>query len=435
MGDSINTTQQSMESFFYPTCTMSKLSPTCDKFKDISVGDVIFAKRYRTKAEMFNYPPGHEKGPYIVIENNGSFLKAVRGTHNLDDLDTSKTWFKFFKVSSSELNNLKTDTLFTINRADYIDEERFIEKKGTLSLEELKVLSKKLSSIKDKVNLAEGVIALYENKYYFVKEKNEEYVSLIELKENSNINGIEVNGKQFGILPKDLKIVYDYKKVRPVDVIHDELISKIKDMYNRVLIADSNEKASRGCLINYNSDLFYVYGEEGQNLKCFLVKNVQHKEHRITISGAPYDAYLGETCEINQKSLFQVCLHATEAEMDQIKEMRKDYSKTQKNTKPTKKKGLPFKMIKPGAVVVEKLPLSKDHYIVLSRTNGTVCVIKTDDAINGKFGKIITLGIQEVNYIGTYDEFAYYKLCTEILKKDEKAVSQEYLLELKNRIS
>lgn len=129
MGDLINTTQQNTESFFYTTYTMPKLSPACDKFKDISVGDVIFAKRYKTKAEMLNYPPGHEKGPYIVIENNGSFLKAIRGTHNLDDLDTSKTWFKYFKVSNSDLNNLKTDTLFTISRADYIDEERFIEKK------------------------------------------------------------------------------------------------------------------------------------------------------------------------------------------------------------------------------------------------------------------------------------------------------------------
>ena len=407
-------------------------APINDTFKDISVGDIIIAKRYRDEFEKTSFPEGHQTGPFIVIENNGDHLKAIYGTSNKNNLHENYMMERY----TLESNILSKDTVFFLNIAETIDEYRYKEKIGSLNKEELEHFSNKLEGMKGDISFRPGLIVKYDFNLYYLSSIDDINMTLIGLKKDGNKNCVDINGITYEVVPNDIEYVLNDTKVRIIDIIPERSCRLIDELVTKTLSNKELQKGKRGDLINYNSNLYYVYGESGLLLNCFKVKNAAKKEHRITINGAPYEACFDELKDINSRSLYDVCLSASEEEMDYIKELKKSYSKiTKREIENNKPKKLTKKRIKPGAIVHEKLPLVKEEYIVLRRETNTLYVIKAEDAEKGKFDRIVNMDIRQVYYVGTHDEYEYYRLCNSVNKVDDIAVTDKYLLELKNRIS
>ena len=69
----------------------------------------------------------------------------------------------------------------------------------------------------------------------------------------------------------------------------------------------------------------------------------------------------------------------------------------------------------------------------MKRINNTLYIIDVHDAEEGRFNRVVILDIHQADYVGTYDEYKYYELCTKINKIDTEAVSDKDLLQLKKQ--
>lgn len=406
-------------------------NPINEKFKDIGLGDIVIAARYKNDKERKAMPFGHRCGPFIVIENNSDTLKAIYGTSNKNVLKD----YELMKYFTIESDNLHKETVFIINKTENIDDYRFINKVGTLSKEDLKHLVNKLNGLDDNLKLRENMIVRFNNDFYFVKELNKSFATLIKLIRNGKKNLVTVDGIEFEVFLSKPEFVFNLDKLNIVNVVTDrtaKLINKKYEAFNKDV---DMPIAERGNLINYNSKLYYVNGVTGQILNCFRVKKLANITHRIIINGTPYEACFDEIKDINSRSLYDICLKASDKEMDEIKEVKKQYAYKQKHNlqKKNKVNNQIKKNIKPGVIIVEKLPLNKTNYIVVKRINNTLYIIDVHDAEEGRFNRVVILDIHQADYVGTYDEYKYYELCTEINKIDTDAVSDKDLLQLKKQ--
>ena len=406
--------------------------PINENFKDISLGDIIIATRYKNDEEKAAMPYGHKSGPFLVIENNGNTLKAIYGTSNKHILNDSSL-MKNFTIDSEHLSK---ETVFVLTNAETIDDYRYKTKAGSLTVEELSHLTNKLLGLKEELTLSENMIVKYEDQYYFVKELNDTYATLIYLVKNGKKNLVTINGITYEVLLNRPEYVFNLDKLHIIDIVSDRVSKLINKKYEEATKEESvMQVATRGNLINFNGNLFYVNGVTGQILNCFRVKNMATKAHRITINGAPYEACFDDTKDINSKALYDICLKATDKEMDAIKEVKKQYTYEQKHSVPKQpdRKKMKNKIIKPGTIVFEKRPLDKDYYVVLRRNTNTLYVINIKDAERNLYDRVINMDVRQVEYLGTYDEYEYYKLCTEVNKIDNIAVTDGYLLQLKKQ--
>jgi len=397
-------------------------------FLNISVGDVILAKRYKTNSERNKNGYGHNIGPYLVIENNGSTIKGIFGTSNKN---------LYSAVSPKELYTYKhhdenKDTIFILTQTQDIDEYRYLKKLFSFTSEELKHLKDKMNNLKEEKELTPNMLVNYDDETYFVKDVNETYTTLIKLIPGGIKDTVKINGITYQISLDSAEHVFDTKNIEILDIVTEDTSNLINNIYDTKNENRIFKKAKRGDLISFNNSLYYVYGETGNLLNCFLVKNIYEKENRITINGAPYEAKFNEIKDIDTKSLYEICLSATDEEMDYIKDLKKSFSKKSKNElKEYKKPHIAHSNIKAGAIINEKRPLIKEDYIVLRRENCTLYVIKMEDAKKNKFDCIVNMDIRQVYYVGTYDEYQYYELCTGVNQFDNIAITDEYLLELK----
>ena len=396
-------------------------TPVINKnFKNIELGDIIIASRYKNEQERELMPSGHKSGPFIVIENNGDTLKAIYVTSNKNVLNDYRL-MKYFTIESDDLHK---ETVFIIDSAETIDDYRFKSKVGSLTKEELKHLVNKLNGLEQRIELNENLIVKYGGEFYFVKELNDTYATLIHLVKGGKKNLVTINGIKFEVLFTNLEFAFNFDKLKIVDIVTERTAKLINKKYDENKKENTTAIAERGNLINYNGNLYYVNGVTGQTLNCFRIKNVADKQHRIIISGAPYEACFDETKDINSRSLYEICLRASDKEMDAIKEVKKQYAYEQKHSAPKKQKKLKRRIIKAGSIVVEKLPLDKEKFVVLRRINNTLYAIKLEDAKQGRFERIFNVDVHQVDYVGTYDEYKYYELCTNVHQVDDIAVTE-----------
>ena len=306
---------------------------------EIEIGDIIWAKRYKTEEEKKAIPKKHKEGPFVVVDKCQSGVVCCYGTSIYPENHQSK----YFELDNGDYN-LKKKTFFRLHNLYIIDDKSFVKKLDKLTENDMKKLLKQL-----KVN---------HGNYYKINKKNHQIYIPFEIGDliNYNVNYliIDIIKDKFLCIRIDKSNTYlknnlkfddlknlDYSKIVLIDIKEKiSYISKISD--NELLYVLKNQKEyinncenrktpQRGSVISKDNKYYYIYGEEGQDWLIFEISKTQNTDFDLILlnNNQFYTNYKGE--KINKKDNYEVLLLATTSEIDLIKENKKSYIKRQKN--------------------------------------------------------------------------------------------------------
>lgn len=112
-----------------------------NRFKNISFGDIVQAKRIDKNNPTLVIEPGHTIGPFLVLENKGDTLLCLFGSSNCNKFNASNR----FIIDNRYYDKLTKQTCFYINRFSEITLDIYIKKLGTLNECDSHILQRKLN--------------------------------------------------------------------------------------------------------------------------------------------------------------------------------------------------------------------------------------------------------------------------------------------------
>lgn len=315
-----------------------KVDYSCFEF-----GDVIFAERndpYDTR----QIPEGHEIGPYIVIKRDGAKYVCLEGTSSLlPDRISRNTYFEIDKKYG-----LSKDTYFYFYRNRSVD--RIIKKLGQLDQDDLKILKKRISIDKlkgyallrkvniDKQKIESGDIIQKDNDKYVVVDVDDDKYILCYIKNGiRGFNNFMINGKSYQINLDDFVVETNIDDYKLIDYISKERACHIKNEKKKYENKLESKVIERGCVVEYNNESYYIYGEERD---CFLVFNIYSEAHKnlipIYLNNKKIYADFTSDDTVKKTEVRDHCrlvYCSNKSEMDQVQSKRKTFRKNKKSSK------------------------------------------------------------------------------------------------------
>ncbi len=373
------------------------------RMQNLNFGDIISAKRYTSLEERERMEPGHRVGPFIVVGSYQDFVLAVYGTSKKPKEFIHLYYFFLDKIKGDRYT-LTKDTYFQVSRIYPIRDKQYVSKLGTLSDEEKNLVTKQIKVARDrqrygylgnipfslpKSKIEFGDIISYQNKIYFIYQENQDSFLGFQLTkgDEASENRIYINRKYYVLnfeteieIPKS----YPQKKIRIADLPSPNqalgILASRKKYFEE---KKKKEECSRGTIITNQNEIYYIYGEEGQEWLIFEVFNEeQNSTQRIQINTTEFYTNFSNRMKLTKRKAkdYTIVTKAKDLEMDQIKKQKKEYERSHQHAKEKAKK-IQKASIKEGSVVVTN-NLAREIYIVLERTNDTVTWISIEDLLN-----------------------------------------------------
>lgn len=260
---------------------------------NLNIGDVILAKRYKTKKEKNKIKEGHREGPYIIIKKTKCRIYGIACTSNP----------KAGSFSLGKLNNNTNKNSYIIcNKVQIINKNNYIRKICSIDNDKLNLVYKSLylslSNIKIK-NITKkdckficikGDIIKYKNNLYYInsiiKNNYECFIFNLKLKKvhNRNIFIINKNNYTFDYTKKYYLNIN--KKYKLFDFASSKEISTIEKYVNNI---DISNKITKVIKID---DILYLILEKYKDYYASIKLNENNIRNSIKVNIFSKDYYL-----------------------------------------------------------------------------------------------------------------------------------------------
>lgn len=295
----------------------------------LSIGEIIWIKRYKNNEEKSKIPEGHQEGPAVVFQKRKNNVYALFCGSN----DKTNKYCSPIIMLDKNKNNLMRDTYIHVDKIIRLDKSQYINKISIIDEENINFIIKMAyifyrkfgkNSYKDfnylKFKLTVGDIVELDNKLCYIFAESKEFYNCHVIKEKNKNSIITINNIGYSInfnnvykVPKDANL----KLINTADKNKIGIINTLKNNYiNR-------SKEYRGSLIKYKQEFFYIYGEEKDTLMLYKIY-LKNKKNRYEIkirNGIYYTSF--EKIKINKNENYKILRKASYVEMMEIKKIRK----------------------------------------------------------------------------------------------------------------
>ena len=438
------------------------------QFRNLEPGDVIYAKRYRTKKEKNKIEEGHKVGPYIIIKMDYDKLYCLYGTSVIPSKNSKKSFYKTTKKYLKEKNGTYVNSYFCLDYIEVIDVNRFLGKRYCLDNSEfnkiykiikqnininiidspsltknkkkkkIKKSTKKTIKIEIPYEIQIGDIILKNNNYYLVTKKENKKLKCLPLKgDDDNLKKGIISEQLSSLEYIDFVEIEEDDNIEFVYYIGNSLLDYIIKKHEDYLI--NINMAQRGSVLLFNNQLYYVYYRENDKLYSYeIFENMKDSSIKVLINGLTYYIDFNNVNVINYYDDYKIKFLANEYDMDEIKKIREKYLRKQKNKNTTScetnKPKTKYNNLKAGNIVKLKNN-EKCNYVVIKCYNDLLVCISELDLLN-KHKNILIININNIKYVckeitekriennklmlkNLYDEKELNKIIVENIRRNE----------------
>lgn len=408
-----------------------------EDFSNISVGDIIWAKRYGDETEKKNIKKGHEKSPFVIIKKTKYRIYALMCTTNPH---TNIKWNKLFYMLNRLTYNFKKNCYVNTGYVYLIDKNKYIRTIGHLNNEDQNNLNKYLHIVKNSTlgnrlninlrgidfNIGKGDIIVFDNKKYLIYDINNGKYKCYSLnKKKPQRNVILINNTYYaiGIYKEEIST---RRKVLLLDTLNDselEMVLSILD--KRKQDEDVVDTIGVGSLVDYKNNYYYLYKEEDncyRSFRTFISDDHNVNMTILVINGGIYYTYFN-TIILKKDSDFKLRRNATLKEIKR-NEMVHNSSKYQRRKENIKiKREMHFKdndntdidKFLPRVIINDRV--NGENYLILSRNNNVIELVNINDFSDYFYYELmdndtrynIFKVISNEEYNGYYDKVKYFK--------------------------
>lgn len=272
-----------------------------------NVGDIIWAKRYKTQSEKERIKVGHQSSPYVVIKKKAGKIYALQSTSN----PHLEVQWKMVYYPLGRLNyNLQKNSYLNCSREYEVEKEQILSKIGHLTdydlnqiRKQIYILQKSDFSVKPniekkylKYKVEAGDIILKGDKRYYIYFLDRKYFYCYGLRERIKINkNILIDNTYYSFVFKKIEKIKRNGKYDLVDTFNSgeiEIVNNyIRDEIQK-LNAEPDNTSMIGALIKYDDKMYYIYeenetiafvyrvypyGDKIEDFACVRVKNGLYK--------------------------------------------------------------------------------------------------------------------------------------------------------------
>lgn len=272
-----------------------------------NVGDIIWAKRYKTQSEKERIKVGHQSSPYVVIKKKAGKIYALQSTSN----PHLEVQWKMAYYPLGRLNyNLQKNSYLNCSREYEVEKEQILSKIGHLTdydmnqiRKQIYILQKSDFSVKPniekkylKYKVEAGDIILKGDKRYYIYFLDRKYFYCYRLRERIKINkNILIDNTYYSFVFKKIEKIKRNGKYDLVDTFNSgeiEIVNNyIRDEIQK-LNAEPDNTSMIGALIKYDDKMYYIYeenetiafvyrvypyGDKIEDFACVRVKNGLYK--------------------------------------------------------------------------------------------------------------------------------------------------------------
>ena len=272
-----------------------------------NVGDIIWAKRYKTQSEKERIKVGHQSSPYVIIKKKAGKIYALQSTSN----PHLEVRWKMVYYPLGRLNyNLQKNSYLNCSREYEVEKEQILSKIGHLTdydlnqiRKQIYILQKSDFSVKPniekkylKYKVEAGDIILKGDKRYYIYFLDRKYFYCYRLRERIKINkNILIDSTYYSFVFKKIEKIKRNGKYDLVDTFNSgeiEIVNNyIRDEIQK-LNAEPDNTSMIGALIKYDDKMYYIYeenetiafvyrvypyGDKIEDFACVRVKNGLYK--------------------------------------------------------------------------------------------------------------------------------------------------------------
>lgn len=235
-----------------------------------NVGDIIWAKRYKTQSEKERIKVGHQSSPYVIIKKKAGKIYALQSTSN----PHLEVQWKMVYYPLGKLNyNLQKNSYLNCSREYEVEKEQILSKIGHLTdydlnqiRKQIYILQKSDFSVKPniekkylKYKVEAGDIILKGDKRYYIYFLDRRYFYCYRLRERIKINkNILIDNTYYSFVFKKIEKIKRNCKYDLVDTFNSgeiEIVNNyIRDEIQK-LNAESDKTSMIGALIKYDDKM------------------------------------------------------------------------------------------------------------------------------------------------------------------------------------
>lgn len=252
----------------------------------LNVGDIIWAKRYRSDEEKNKIKIGHQESPYVVIKKAKGKVYALQCTSNPHhEIKWKMAYYPLGKLNYK----MKKNSFINCMVVYELKEIQFVEMIGCLSDADLNQLKKQLyifknSDFKVKPDIEKkyldfkigvGDVILYNgNKYYIDSIKDRSYETY-RLKKHPKVSDrLLIGNTYYSFIFRNIEKIKINSKYELVDTFNTgeiEIINKYKEKSLKLLEQRISNSLRVGSLIDYKNRMFYVYEKLDDCVNCYEI--------------------------------------------------------------------------------------------------------------------------------------------------------------------
>lgn len=293
-------------------------------YNNIEVGNIIWAKRYNNKQDFWEFPKGHEKGPYLVIKKENNKLYCFYGTSVLPEHN------QYIFIDNFEYVTLSKSTYFKFSKLEVIDETSFMSVLDKLKYKSLNELYRKIKRSKKtyydsnqeiidiKLPRQVGDIILYDTKKYVVVDINGNNLICV--------SGRYINKSASNLSFSNTITLNDSKDVTYIGSLSNNQLNVFLKNYREYINNLKNlNNTQRGSIILKNNKYYYIYGTNGEDLLAFeICEQFKDGYDELVINNMIFYTIYKELV-INKKDKYENIYLCLQKEIDNIKVQRKKY--------------------------------------------------------------------------------------------------------------
>ena len=381
--------------------------PEKNEIDFLELGDITWAKRYKTEEEKSKIKEGHEIGPYIIIKKDNNKIYGIYCSSN------SIITNPIIKRKLNKLDYTKNkDNYIWINNIDEITEDTFLNKIGKIDDQTLDLINKYIYigikhnyEIKNytleevNFNYSIGDIIIYKNNKYYIHKIDNNNFYCYKLNKNNIQKNITIYKKNYSLDFNNVLIPID-SKISLYEVIDIDTQKKI----NKLKVKTQEEEKYKnnlesGNLIEYNNKLYYIFGNFKDELLTYKIKKTNDYQYkRIMINNQIYYTNFEEIPIKKGKEKIKVISRITPIEELELKKLKKQIKNKNEKKINNNKNNEIYKKYKIKTIILDNE--TQDKYIIINRENNIITVYSMKKDIifdidlakeNKKYTKLETL--------------------------------------------
>lgn len=408
----------------------------------LSVGDIVWAKRYKNDDQKEKIEKGHQESPYVIIKKTKDKVYGLLCTSN----PHQEVKWKMLYYHLGRLNyGMKKSSFIFCSKVYHLEVSQIIEIKGSLNEYDLNQLKKQLyiiinSNFRTKPKIERqyldftisigDVISKNDNRYY-IYAYDSVYFYVNKLRKGTKINrSILINNTYYSFIFNRHEKIQRNSSYTLVDTFNSGEIEMINDyrikIYEELKRVKEHNTLKIGAIINYKTNLYYIYDEDNENVFVYQIfpKGIlEPKMAYIKINTDIYRTYFA-TRFIKKETLkrngYSIKKYASKEEIDYNNKMLSIPKKERKREVNKLFKSFKEKNIDnflPMTIIENEI--NKQYYLIIDREGNVIEIVNIND-FKDKFYFELEKGKCPFNYYRILSKEEYFLYLKKI--QDLKAI-------------